>query len=82
MTFSEAVGRIYAELGTWREVADFIGGLSPAYWRAVAKGETSPSARAERLLRRRLGLPRGDARRLEDYSIRELAWLLRHRQPL
>lgn len=49
---------MYASLGAgWRGVAERIGAYSPAYWCSIAGGKLKPSKRAERALRKALGLP-------------------------
>ena len=78
---AKAVRALYRALGTWRKVADFLDGYSPAYWCLVAHGRR-PSRRAENLLRRVFGLPPRGVTRWWNVSTEDLAWYLRNRREL
>ena len=76
----QAVRSLYQRFGTWRAVAEVLGGYSASYWCHVAHG-MQPSRRAENLLRRYFGLAPRDVERLFDMRADDLAWYVAHRRP-
>ena len=78
---AQAVLALYRRLGTWRGVADALGGdYSPATWDLVAQGH-KPSREVENTLRRYLRLPPRGCSKWSNMRTADVAWYLTHRQP-
>lgn len=79
---AQAVLALYRRLGTWRAVAEELGGdYSPATWDLIAQGR-KPSRHVENTLRRYLRLPPRGCSRWFDMRRRDVAWYLANRQPV